>query len=95
MVGGYDRKGFKAERKNSDTAVSVRIARAGDVGYIRSLSRTAFHEYGPYEEMLPDWFASGITVTLLALIQPVLAVSCIDGRANHAADHGRCRLHHG
>ena len=69
MVGGYDRKGFKGERKNSDTAVSVRIARAGDVGYIRSLSRTAFHEYGPYEEMLPDWFASGITVTLLALIE--------------------------
>lgn len=69
MVGGYDRKDSGRERKNIDTAVSVRIARAGDVDYIRSLSGTAFHEYGPYEEMLPNWFASGITVTLLALVE--------------------------
>jgi ribosomal-protein-alanine N-acetyltransferase len=69
VIGVYDRKDSRRERKNIDGAVSVRIARAGDVGYIRSLSGTAFREYGPYEEMLPNWFASGITVTLLALIE--------------------------
>jgi [ribosomal protein S18]-alanine N-acetyltransferase len=69
MVGIYDRKDYRRERKSLDRTVSVRIARAGDVGYIRSLSRTAFHEYGPYEETLPNWFMSGITVTLLALIE--------------------------
>jgi ribosomal protein S18 acetylase RimI-like enzyme len=39
------------------------------VNYIRSLSKEAFREYGPYEEMLPDWFMSGITVTLLAVLE--------------------------
>ncbi len=37
--------------------------------YIRSLSKTAFEEYGPYEDMLPDWFRAGITVTLLAVVE--------------------------
>jgi ribosomal-protein-alanine N-acetyltransferase len=38
------------------------------VDYIRDLSKVAFNEYGPYEEMLPDWFTLGITVTLLAVV---------------------------
>jgi ribosomal protein S18 acetylase RimI-like enzyme len=57
------------KRTGPGRGVSVRIARAGDVDYIRNLSRTAFHEYGPYDEMLPDWFTSGITVTLLAVVE--------------------------
>jgi ribosomal-protein-alanine N-acetyltransferase len=69
VVGVFHTKDFYKERTGLDTAVSVRIARAGDVDYIRSLSKAAFHEYGPYEEMLPDWFTSGITVTLLAILK--------------------------
>lgn len=69
MTGICDRKGPSTQGTDPDSAVSVRIARAGDVDYIRSLSKTAFHEYGPYEEMLPDWFTSGITVTLLAVLE--------------------------
>ncbi|MBW1744012.1 MAG: GNAT family N-acetyltransferase [Deltaproteobacteria bacterium] len=68
MVGVYDSKDPHRERMDLGRSVSVRIARAGDVDYIRSLSKTAFQEYGPYEEMLPDWFTSGITVTLLAML---------------------------
>jgi ribosomal protein S18 acetylase RimI-like enzyme len=40
---------------------------AADVDYIRSLSKIAFERYGPYEQMLPDWFQSGIALTLLAV----------------------------
>lgn len=69
MVGVYDSKDSYRKRVGLGKSVSVRIARAGDVDYIRGLSRTAFHEYGPYEDMLPDWFTSGITVTLLALLE--------------------------
>jgi ribosomal protein S18 acetylase RimI-like enzyme len=67
--GVYDRKDSRTKKTDLVTGVSVRIARAGDVDYIRSLGRTAFHEYGPYEEMLPDWFTSGITITLLAVME--------------------------
>jgi len=69
VVGVYDSKDSYRESVDLDRSVSVRIARAGDVDYIRSLSKTAFQEYGPYEEMLPDWFTSGITVTLLAVLE--------------------------
>jgi ribosomal-protein-alanine N-acetyltransferase len=46
---------------------TVRPATAADVDYIRSLSKIAFQHYGPYEQMLPDWFQSGIAVTLVAV----------------------------
>jgi len=69
MVCVYDSKDSYGERVDLSRLVSVRIARAGDIDYIRDLSRTAFQEYGPYEDMLPDWFMSGITVTLLALLE--------------------------
>lgn len=69
MVGVNDRKDPHTERIDFGTSVSVRTARTGDVDYIRSLSKTAFYEYGPYEEMIPDWFTSGITVTLLAVLE--------------------------
>jgi ribosomal protein S18 acetylase RimI-like enzyme len=69
VVGAYHREDRHIEKLDPGKAVSVRIARAGDVDYIRSLSKAAFHEYGPYEDMLPDWFTSGITVTLLAVLE--------------------------
>jgi ribosomal protein S18 acetylase RimI-like enzyme len=69
MVGVYDSKDSYGERVDLSRLVSVRIARAGDINYIRGLSRTAFQEYGPYEDLLPDWFMSGITLTLLALLE--------------------------
>jgi ribosomal protein S18 acetylase RimI-like enzyme len=69
VVSVYNMKDPDTERISLGRPVSVRIARAGDVDYIRSLSRTAFHEYGPYDKMLPDWFTSGITVTLVAVLE--------------------------
>lgn len=38
-----------------------------DLAVISELSAKAFQQYGPYEDILPEWFVSGITRTLLAL----------------------------
>jgi ribosomal protein S18 acetylase RimI-like enzyme len=48
--------------------ITIRYANELDVEFIRRLSRNAFHEYGPYEEILPRWFTSGMTVTMVAVI---------------------------
>ncbi|RLB82932.1 MAG: hypothetical protein DRH17_04035 [Deltaproteobacteria bacterium] len=65
MVKG-DRFGKYGETKG---IARLRQARAADVDYIRALSKKVFQQYGPYENILACWFESGITVTLLALMQ--------------------------
>jgi ribosomal protein S18 acetylase RimI-like enzyme len=49
--------------------IAVRPAAASDVAFIRWLSRKAFHRYGPYEDLLPNWFLSGIGLVLVAVLQ--------------------------
>ena len=46
--------------------ITLRQAIGADTEFIRRLSQKVFHVYGPYEEVLPRWFESGITVTILA-----------------------------
>ena len=48
--------------------VSIKPAEASDAGFIEVLGREAFEQYGPYDEMLPYWFRSGIGITFLAWI---------------------------
>lgn len=47
---------------------TTRPARASDVDYVRGLSKKVFQQYGPYENMLPRWLESGVTVTVIALM---------------------------
>ena len=76
VQGQMQMKGISSPRKashnkdkaSSITRVTTRPARPSDVDYIRSLSKKVFHQYGPYEIMLPRWFEAVITVTLLALL---------------------------
>ena len=63
--------------------ITLRYAKASDVNFIRTLSRNAFHEYGPYEEILPRWFLSGMTVTLLALMRKEPVGYAMLGRHQH------------
>jgi ribosomal-protein-alanine N-acetyltransferase len=51
-----------------DAPVAVRPAQASDTDFIRSLSREAFCRYGPYEDLLSNWFLSGIGLVLVALM---------------------------
>jgi ribosomal protein S18 acetylase RimI-like enzyme len=70
------RKGISSPRKTaqhkykspSKTQVTTRPARPSEVAYIQDLSEKVFHQYGPYEIMLPRWFEAVITVTVLALM---------------------------
>ena len=49
-------------------AIVIRPAEASDADFIRILSQKAFQRYGPYEDLLPGWFLSGISVTLIAFM---------------------------
>jgi len=46
--------------------ITIRPAKAGDAAFIRELSRQAFQVYGPYGDTVTQWFASGMTITLIA-----------------------------
>ena len=74
--GGYSgRKGINLSgqpgryKKRTLYRDQITLRQAGETGadYIRGLSRKVFSIYGPYDELLPLWFESGITVTTLAL----------------------------
>jgi [ribosomal protein S18]-alanine N-acetyltransferase len=49
--------------------ITIRAAKESDVEFAHSLSKKAFSQYGPYEEMLERWFQSGTTETILALME--------------------------
>jgi ribosomal protein S18 acetylase RimI-like enzyme len=84
-VSGTDLDRKRVERKEP---IIVRPARPVDVHYIRSLSRKVFRQYGAYENLLVQWFASGITITLVASMagQPVgfVMLNRLQGDRHHA-----------
>ena len=46
--------------------ITIRAAKGSDVEFIHNLSKKAFSQYGPNEDMLERWFQSGTTETILA-----------------------------
>jgi ribosomal protein S18 acetylase RimI-like enzyme len=58
----------KRRDRHSDPQIRVRESKAEDVDFIRDLSEKAFSPYGPYEEILPQWFESGATLTYVAFM---------------------------
>ncbi len=73
--------------------ITIRQATALDVGYIRSLGKEVFQQYGPYEDLLPEWFASGLAVTLLASIEERTAGFAMFGHLEGVRyPHGMCEL---
>lgn len=48
--------------------VELRPAEGSDIDFIGALSGKVFDIYGPYEEMIPRWFESDRTVTIIALM---------------------------
>ena len=64
LLGGAPGHGKKTIHK---VQVMIRHARPSDGAYIRRLSKKVFDMYGDYEDMLPRWSLSDMTVTLLAL----------------------------
>lgn len=79
LSNGKKRINFFQNRKSSyqglpqDLAVSVRLAHGSEIYFIKGLSRKLFNLYGPYDEIIPKWFESDITITFITLVngQPV------------------------
>lgn len=46
--------------------MNIRMAKSGDLPFVSDLSQRVFQRYGPYEEILPRWFISGLSMTILA-----------------------------
>ena len=55
-------------RQHTKGRIVVRPAEVSDAEFIQNLSRKAFRQYGPYEELLPAWFLSGIGATFVAVL---------------------------
>lgn len=61
------RYGKALSRKTS--RISIRPATLLDVSYVVALSKKAFHKYGPYENILPAWLESGVTYSIIAIME--------------------------
>ena len=57
------------EDKPERPQITIRVAKESDREFAHSLSKKAFSQYGPYEDMLDRWFQSDTTETLLALME--------------------------
>jgi len=63
-----DKRGLRCgSMKKRKDPISIRSAERGDLAFIRMLSEGVFRVYGPYEEMVLQWYASGGTDTVTAL----------------------------
>jgi len=58
----------QGKRPHPKGRIVVRPAEVSDAEFIRNLSRKAFRQYGPYEELLPSWFLSGIGAAFVAVL---------------------------
>jgi len=57
-------------KKSAEEKTGLRIRPAGpsDARFVVQLSGRVFHVYGPYERIIKSWFESGMTVTLIGLL---------------------------
>ena len=53
------------QKSEPEEELTFRYARKVDLKEIQEISRIAFGRYGRYDGVLPEWFYSGATVTLL------------------------------
>ena len=83
-------KGDAPFRKEASQRILVKIRQAAgpDTPFIEELSRRVFHVYGPYEDMIPRWFESRTTVTLVAVMDRRPVGFAMVGRLSEEAhDH--------
>ena len=69
-------KGFAASR-----GISARSANPMDAGFVENLSKKVFREFGPYDELLPKWFASAAIATIIAMVDKKYAGFAMLGRS--------------
>jgi len=73
--------------------ISIRRANPADIGFIGQLSGRAFSVYGPYRSLVPGWFESNSTVTLVAVEQGKPVGFAMMGRLlGETEKESRCEL---
>jgi ribosomal protein S18 acetylase RimI-like enzyme len=53
---------------NERTNTSIRLGNFSDEDFIGQLSGKVFNIYGPYDQLVPQWFNSDFTLTMIATI---------------------------
>jgi len=53
---------------NEKTNARICLANVSDGDFIGQLSRRVFNIYGPYGQLVPQWFESGFTMTIIAIM---------------------------
>jgi ribosomal-protein-alanine N-acetyltransferase len=73
--------------------LQVRRANLSDIGFIAQLSGRAFRVYGPYRSLVPQWFETGSTITLIAVQQGRPVGFAMMGRlSDELQGENRCEL---
>ena len=75
---GFGRRGQERRRTR------IRPGGKKDAVFIRRLSEKVFGIYGPYGDLVPQWFATGATITRVASVDGVPAGFAMMGPAFHA-----------
>lgn len=60
------RSPLKSQR-NEKASTRISLAKGSDVDFIGHLSGKVFNIYGPYDKLVPQWFESGFTMTIIAM----------------------------
>jgi ribosomal protein S18 acetylase RimI-like enzyme len=71
---------------SQDSGIIVRPADGSETGFIKRLSRKAFNLYGSYEEIIPKWFESDVTITFIALAKGQLTGYAMIGESLEVYD---------
>lgn len=81
-----EKNAYRQTNGSKSYAIAIRPAEKRDLAFIRALSGEVFDQYGPYEEMLSQWFLSGVARTLVAVVneKPVGYVMLSVERGRHA-----------
>jgi ribosomal-protein-alanine N-acetyltransferase len=77
----------------AETKLLVRRANLSDIRFIGQLSGKVFSVYGPYRRLVPQWFESGFTVTLIAVQQSVpVGFAMIGALSDGLQGESQCEL---
>ena len=85
----FKTKKFSEQDLSQDSGITVRPADGSETGFIKRLSGKAFNLYGSYEEIIPNWFESGVTITFIARAKGQPAGFAIIGEPLEAYDFGQ------
>jgi ribosomal-protein-alanine N-acetyltransferase len=79
---GSPARGYPSSKKgfHGKARLATRPAGRSDKGFIAQLSGKVFNVYGPYRDMVSQWFTTGMTLTRIGLVDGAPAGFAMMGR---------------